>query len=211
MLALYKIAEAHIGLMEWPGAKHNPEIVKMYAASGNPQVKDDETPWCAAFVGACLAQAGLKGTSKLNARSYLKWGEEVALDDAEFGDVVVLWRGKKDGWQGHVGFFAGIDVNGNILLIGGNQGNAVSKAGFKRDRLLGVRRAKMPRTSITESSTVQAIGGGAIGNAVTAFTVIPQMSGTAQIIAIVGFMAIGAVLAYVYLERKRKWDNEGDR
>lgn len=210
MQALYKIAEAHIGLMEWPGAKHNPEIVKMYEASGHGWVKDDETPWCAAFVGSCLAQAGMKGTGKLDARSYLKWGEEVALDDAEFGDIVVLWRGSRDSWKGHVGFYAGIDVNGNILLVGGNQGNAVSKAGFKRDRLLGVRRAKMPRTSIAESTTVQAIGGGAIGNAATAFTVIPQLSGTAQIIAIIGFMAIGAVLAYVYLERKRKWEL-GDR
>ena len=34
MQALYKIAEAHIGLMEWPGAKHNPEIVKMLLKRG---------------------------------------------------------------------------------------------------------------------------------------------------------------------------------
>lgn len=211
MQALYKIAESYIGLQEWPGAKHNPEIVKMYAASGNGWVKDDETPWCAAFVGAVLAQAGIKGTNKLNARSYLDWGEDIPLSEAQPGDIVVLWRGNRDGWQGHVGFFAGIAENGNILLLGGNQGNAVSKASFKPNRLLGVRRMKQPRTNIAQSSTVRAVGVAQLSNAASAFSVIPQLSGPAQILAIIGFMAVGAALAYVYLERVRKWNKEGDR
>ena len=52
---------------------------------------DDESPWCAAFVGAVLAECGLAGTGSLTARSYLKWGVP--------GDIAVLWRGARDGWE----------------------------------------------------------------------------------------------------------------
>ena len=94
-------ALAHKGTAEWPGAAHNPQVLDYFRKAGQP-MPDDETPWCAAFVGAVLAECGLQGTGSLAARSYLKWGQEVTLDDARPGDVVVFWRGSKDGWQGHV-------------------------------------------------------------------------------------------------------------
>lgn len=47
-------AGEHIGLKEWPGMKHNPTVVAMFADVGHSWVTDDETSWCAAFVGSVL-------------------------------------------------------------------------------------------------------------------------------------------------------------
>jgi uncharacterized protein (TIGR02594 family) len=138
--AILAAAGEHIGLTEWPGAKHNPAIVQMFADKGHDWVQDDETPWCAAFVGSVLASLGLPHTGKLNARSYLVWGSEVRMQDARPGDVVVLWRGSLTSWQGHVAFLVRFDGD-RVILRGGNQGNAVSDAPYARDRILGIRRA----------------------------------------------------------------------
>jgi hypothetical protein len=54
--------------------------------------------------------------------------------------VVVFWRGAREGWQGHVGFYVGRGA-GQVLVLGGNQSNAVTVASFTESRLLGYRRA----------------------------------------------------------------------
>lgn len=141
--ASYLAAGKMLGLKEWPGAKHNPAVVKMFADTGNDWVNDDETPWCAAFVGSVLASVGVQGTGKLNARSYLDWGDEVDLADARAGDICVFWRGSPDGWQGHVAFYGRMN-RGNIVVRGGNQGNTVSDREYAVDRLLSIRRAPEP-------------------------------------------------------------------
>lgn len=172
--AIYAAAEGYLGLKEWPGAKHNPEIVKLYADAGHGWVQDDETPWCAAFVAAVLAQLGLQGTGKLTARSYLQWGEPVDLDDAEPGDIVVFWRGSPDGWQGHVAFFDSLAA-GAVRVLGGNQGDAVSIASYPKGRLLGVRRlAAAPRgapepAERPKASKSVAAAWAAVGVAIAAF------------------------------------------
>lgn len=74
----------------------------------------------------------------LNARSFLNWGTETT--EPQLGDIVVLSRGDPDGWKGHVGFFKGFDANGDILILGGNQGDSVSVSSYSKDRLLGYRR-----------------------------------------------------------------------
>jgi TIGR02594 family protein len=99
-------------------------------------------PWCAAFVGAVLADSGVEPTGSLLARSYLDWGDRVDLDAARPGDVVIFWRGRRDGWQGHVGFLAEPwGGTGTVKVLGGNQGDQVNVAGYDAGRVLGVRRA----------------------------------------------------------------------
>src|SRR5262249_37348156 len=102
---------------------------------GQPQVKDDETAWCAAFLGACLERAGIRSTRSLAARSYLAWGESVG----EFrpGVIAVLSR-TADPALGHVGFLVGQTADA-VILLGGNQGDCVSVQAFPRSRLLGLR------------------------------------------------------------------------
>ena len=100
-------------------------------------MRDDETPWCAAFVGAVLEECGIKSTRSAAARSYLKWGDAIARPVP--GAVVVFWRGNPDGWSGHVGFVCGVTASGDILVLGGNQGDMVSIRTFTKHRVLGYR------------------------------------------------------------------------
>lgn len=94
---------------------------------------------CAAFTGYCLEKAGIESTKKLNARSYLDWGNTTKTP--RIGDVVVFWRGKKDGWQGHVGFF--VRAKGDsIYVLGGNQSDMVNIQAYPKSRLLGYRTVK---------------------------------------------------------------------
>jgi uncharacterized protein (TIGR02594 family) len=137
--APYLAAKRFIGLKEIPGPVDNEQIVKDFATVGHSWVKDDETAWCAAFVGARLEEAGIRSTRKLNARSYLDWGKPVELEEAKEGDIVVFWRGSKDGWKGHVGFFVRTEGN-NIIVLSGNQSNMVNESPYSTSRLLGVRR-----------------------------------------------------------------------
>lgn len=139
----YDLARAEIGTWEWKDG-HNPKVVQYFADTGNAWVKDDETAWCAAFVGSMLKRAGLPHTGKLNARSYLAWGDPVALEDAQPGDVIVFSRGDPKGWQGHVGFFVKDNKNGTLRVLGGNQSNQVNEANYAKSRMLGIRRMDTP-------------------------------------------------------------------
>lgn len=134
------VANSLIGTREKRGAVDNPKIVDMFRLSGHGWVKDDETPWCAAFVGACLRLSGYASTNKLNARSYLDFGQK--LKTPRHGCVVVFWRKGKNSGFGHVGFFDR-EKNGKIYVLGGNQGGAkteeVNVKGYAKDRLLGYR------------------------------------------------------------------------
>lgn len=105
-----------------------------------------ETEWCAAYVNGVLAEKNIpnlndiENTPPLLARSYLKWGTEVALKDIEIGDLVIFERGT-EGWQGHVGFYVGsVEKTGELLILGGNQDNSVSIKPFGTSKLLGIRR-----------------------------------------------------------------------
>lgn len=138
---ILQIAQSLVGVEEIVGPRHNSKIVDFARKIGQKWVVDDETPWCASFLGYVLESAGLLSTRKLNARSYLNWGIEVPLEYAKEGDVAVLWRGRKDGWKGHVAFYLA-QRPGEILLLGGNQGNKVSKQWYPVSRLLSIRQAE---------------------------------------------------------------------
>jgi uncharacterized protein (TIGR02594 family) len=128
-------AWAELGQREIAGSASNPRIADYIRRVGRPDVADDATPWCAAFVGACLEAGGIAGTGSLLARSYLVWG--VPVEAPQPGVVAVLSRGA-DPALGHVGFFVGL-TGDRIMLLGGNQSDAVSVEGFARSRLLGFR------------------------------------------------------------------------
>lgn len=128
-------ARRHLGVREWPGRRHNPAVLRFFKAAGFGGVRDDETPWCAAFVNAVLRDTGLPGSGKLLARSFLAWG--VPLDDPRPGAIAVLRRGRST-WQGHVGFVVDHDPT-HLILLGGNQSNAVNLARYPRSKLLGLR------------------------------------------------------------------------
>ena len=136
----YNLATAHIGVKEIKGAEDNPEIVNWFKRVGHSWVDNDETAWCAAFMGACLLDAGLPSTGALNARSYLDWGVPVMQKEMQQGDVLIYWRGSKAGWQGHVGFYAGQQSATSFLTLGGNQSDMVKRSWYSKSQLLGIRR-----------------------------------------------------------------------
>lgn len=137
MIKTLLAAIGEFGVTAKEGAAHNKRIIEYFAVSNAKYVNDDETPWCAAFVNWCLAQGGHVGTKRLNARSFLDYGEKV--EEPKLGDIVILWRKSKLGVLGHVGFYVGETTTG-IKIYGGNQDNAVNIKVFPKDRLLGYRR-----------------------------------------------------------------------
>jgi uncharacterized protein (TIGR02594 family) len=128
-------AWSHIGVKETPGAAATPDIVAMYAKAGNAGVVSDEVPWCAAFVGACLTDAGLPNTGSLMARSYLKYGSPIS--EPKVGALAVFKRGTNPA-SGHVAFVTGWGA-GYVRVIGGNQSNAVTEANYRESDLLEYR------------------------------------------------------------------------
>lgn len=131
--AWIKEARKLIGLREVKGGEHAPDILAMWRDIKRSGIKDDETPWCAAFAGAMLERAGVRSSRFESAKSYLDWG--VRLDGPVPGCVVVFSR---DG-GGHVGFVVGQDDADNLLVLGGNQGDQVSIRAFPRSRVTGYR------------------------------------------------------------------------
>lgn len=130
-------ARAYIGMREIPGAKHESRILKFWEAIKAPY-RDDETSWCGAFVGGVLSESGLPIVSGgAAARGWLKLAKK--LDKPAVGAVVVFWRGDPKGWSGHVGFVVGRDKAGNIMVLGGNQSDAVNIKPFAMTRVLGYR------------------------------------------------------------------------
>ena len=130
-----KVARSYLGLREYRGNRHNSKILEWWTKIRMP-FTDDETPWCAGYVGGVLEECGIRSTRSAGARSYLwqNWGRR--LKGPAVGAVVVFWRGKKSGSKGHVGFVVGRDRRGNLMVLGGNQGNAVTIKPFDTGRVL---------------------------------------------------------------------------
>jgi uncharacterized protein (TIGR02594 family) len=127
-------ARKHIGQREIAGTRHNPLIVRWWAAISAP-FRDDETPWCAGFVGGCLEAVGIRSSRSAMARSYSRWGLGVA---PAVGAIVVFSR-PPSSTSGHVGFIVGRDQHERLMVLGGNQGDAVNIKPFSLDRVLGYR------------------------------------------------------------------------
>lgn len=132
------IALAELGMREAAGDADNPRVVEYLRGTRLPaRMHRDATPWCAAYVGWCLQQAGVAPTGSAAARSYLRWGDE--LDQPRVGAIAVLTREGAPG-SGHVGFVHRIDSDRpRIWLLGGNQSNAVTISAYARSRVISYR------------------------------------------------------------------------
>ena len=129
-------ANRWLGLKEIKGASHHPQILSWWDKTKQP-FRDDETAWCAAYIGGVLEECGIQSTRSASARSYEKYGDVISTPT--YGAITVFWRGSKTGWQGHVAFLVGVTKTGDLLCLGGNQSDAVTVAKFDRARLLGFR------------------------------------------------------------------------
>lgn len=132
--AWLEIAYKYEGTREYPGAASNPVILYFWKLARLSGIKDDRVPWCSGFACAMMEEAGIRSPRSDGARSWIDWGQ--VKSTPEVGDVVVL---KRPGGF-HVGFAVGRDTRGNVMLIGGNQGDKVCVAAFPADRILAIRR-----------------------------------------------------------------------
>jgi uncharacterized protein (TIGR02594 family) len=146
----YELAQRFVGTvyeLEEEG-RHHPFIQWCFSlCAGYSLHTPDEVPWCSAFMQHPFWELRLPRSKSAAARSWLTVGEPLPLEEAEPGfDVVILKRGggNQPGPEvlaapGHVGLFGGL-AGDTVLLLAGNQGNAVSVEPFPISRVLGVRR-----------------------------------------------------------------------
>jgi len=134
------IAKTQLGVKELSGSRNNPRIVDYHRTTidsarwknGMP----DSVDWCSSFVNWVVKKAGINGTNKGNARSWLSWGQR--LNKPVPGCVVVFWRDSLSSWKGHVGFYVG-EAGSHVKVLGGNQDNAVTISTYPKGRILGYR------------------------------------------------------------------------
>ena len=145
-LTAITMAERFIGMKEAPDQASNPQILAMLRMD-EPWPKGDDVPWCSAFLNYVAWLLRIPRSKNLRARSWLLVGQSVSIDEALVGfDVVVLKRGTKAQpgpdvieAPGHVGLFAGREGD-TILVLGGNQADAVNVSRYPIKQLLGIRR-----------------------------------------------------------------------
>lgn len=127
------IGRTFLGLREIPGAPTSP-VIAGWLADLKAWWKDDETPWCGTACAAWMRAAGVELPQHwYRAKGWLDWG--VRLSTPVLGCVVVFER---DG-GGHVGLVVGAFLGGDLLVLGGNQGDAVRLSRFQRARVAGYR------------------------------------------------------------------------
>lgn len=138
---LHALTQLHVAEKTAKNAQNDVIVAYWKEAAIMGPVNDDETPWCAAFVGAMLKRGGIDPSHRGTAKSYARWGDE-ATGVGLIGAVVVLNRAPPaPDWQGHVGFCCGMTKD-NVHVLGGNQGNRVSIAAFPRMRINTIRMPK---------------------------------------------------------------------
>ena len=120
----------YVGIAEIPGKQHNPTI-QNWLRTLKAWWSDDETPWCGTFVAYCCRVAGRDVPKDwFRAWAWAEAGER--LTAPAYGCIAVFNRAG----GGHVGFVIGRDRAGNLMILGGNQGNKVSIAKFSKDRVV---------------------------------------------------------------------------
>lgn len=125
----------HIGQKEIPGVKSNVWILSLWIKV-TPWLGNDDSkvPWCGAFMRHCFVTAKVDTPKAYyRAKEWLNWGVKLAAPIP--GCVVVFDRVG----GGHVGIVMGYDAKGNLMVLGGNQGDAVNIRPFAVSRVSGYR------------------------------------------------------------------------
>lgn len=124
------IAGKYLGERETSDPNDSPFIRRMLAALNASWLLGQ--PWCGIFVAKVFGEAGLTyPRDYYRARSWSIWG--LGLTAPCYGCVVTMER--KGG--GHVGIVIGQTSNGDLVVRGGNQGDAVRDSVFPKDRAGG--------------------------------------------------------------------------
>lgn len=146
-------AQRLIGTTEVAGKGNNVDILD-WARPLDLVYDADEIPWCGLFTCHCLTSTlpdEPVPTQPLAARNWQRFGMAVT---PQLGAVLVFWRGSKQGWSGHVGYYWGED-DVHYHVLGGNQSDQVNITRVAKSRLLSARwPISVPRSGITRRLTL---------------------------------------------------------
>ena len=131
----FTLAHSELGVKEDP-IHETSRIIEYHAATTYGALKD-EVPWCSSFVSWCLENVGIESKKSAWARDYLNFG--IKIKDPRKGCICVFRRGARNG---HVAFYDSQTKN-FIRVLGGNQGNKVCYANYKKSDLLQYRWPKI--------------------------------------------------------------------
>jgi CHAP domain len=119
---LADVAETVAGLHD-----RNPReaaLLTKYLQTGGHGMTPRDSDWCAAFLGATVQHAGMKGITAGRggdiATNWMTWGDKIRAEEARRGDIMV--GGRRPGEKGgHVAIVTGPAVNGKIPVIEGDR------------------------------------------------------------------------------------------
>lgn len=97
---------------------HKKTGINMSSMVGN------SNPWCASFVNYCLKESGYSTSGSASSQSFSKNKNFIKISEPIYGAIVVLR--KKGSWTGHVAFIYCLFEDGEIGVLGGNQGDSVT-------------------------------------------------------------------------------------
>ena len=131
-----KAAIKELGEREVTGAQSNPRILEYRKMAGIAIGGEDSVvPWCAIFINAMLASAGVKGSGSAMARSFASSHDFIKLNEPVVGCITVISSSRGPA-SGHVFEYTGED--GLFFQgLGGNQNDEVNISMFPKKKLVG--------------------------------------------------------------------------
>lgn len=145
------MAYSLIGTREKPGHGSNEAIIGWAEDLDITSYNDDDIPWCGLFVAHCVGSQLVDEDLPANPLGARKWSQFGRETMPCLGSIMVFWRGNRDGWKGHVGFYWAEDDNAYHIL-GGNQSNSVTITRVSKNRLLT---ARWPDTALSENQHIR--------------------------------------------------------
>lgn len=151
--ALKRDPDDKAGFSTPPAETMPPWMAEMYRRMGLHEVRDkaklveflkigkflgdpSKLPWCGDMVESCIAKvlpSEPLPSTPFFAQNWKNFGRDVSSPIV--GAIgVIKWSAS----SGHVGFVAGVDGS-NVILLGGNQSNAITLASFPRSKFIAFR------------------------------------------------------------------------
>lgn len=125
------INEYSQNIRETVGNVHTPRILK-YHSYTSLKATSDEISWCSSAMCACMEELGIPSTKSAAAISWVDWGFPVK--DFVLGAVAVF---KRDAHPNAAHVAIALKDNGDsIMVIGGNQKDAITIMAMPKNKLI---------------------------------------------------------------------------
>lgn len=119
------------------------DMAKKYHTHVGKKNASGKTAWCSSFASWCLDQTEYKGSKSAASQSVL-WQEGKLfkrIEEPVYGCIVLLTNyvvsnGRQTS-NGHITFLAGKDSNGDLVCLGGNQGNTLKYSMYYSNKTKG--------------------------------------------------------------------------